>query len=77
VWGDADVHDLTPMRTKHIERLVLTDPQKTFLRKKMKVIFANITNEYRKHFGLDEEKENEKKSCMLRNRTWSRLHTSK
>ena len=26
VWGDPDVHDLTPMRTRHIERPVPTDP---------------------------------------------------
>jgi len=33
VWGDPDVHDRTPMRTRHIERSVPTDPQKTFLNK--------------------------------------------
>jgi len=33
VWGDSDVYDLAPMRTRHIERLVPTDPQKTFLKK--------------------------------------------
>ena len=36
VWGDPDVHDLTPMRTRHIERPVPTDPQKAFLKKKNK-----------------------------------------
>jgi len=30
VWGDPDVHDLIPMRTRHIERPVLTHPQKHF-----------------------------------------------
>ena len=25
-WGDPDVHDLTPMRTRYIERPVPTDP---------------------------------------------------
>ena len=35
VWGDPDVHDLTPTRIRHIERPVPTDPQKTFLTKKI------------------------------------------
>jgi len=33
VWGDLDVHDVTPTRTRHIERLVPTEPQKIFLKK--------------------------------------------
>jgi len=30
VWGDPDVHDLTPTRTSHVKRLFPTNPQKTF-----------------------------------------------
>ena len=30
VWQDPDVHDLTPMCTRHIKRSVPTDLQKTF-----------------------------------------------
>ena len=33
VWGDLDVHDLTPTRTSHVKRSFPTDPQKTFLKK--------------------------------------------
>jgi len=33
VWGDLDVHDLTPTHTRHIERSVPTDPQKSFGKK--------------------------------------------
>jgi len=32
VCGDPGVHNLTPTRTRHIERSVSTDPQKTFLK---------------------------------------------
>jgi len=35
VWGDPDVHDLTPACTRHIERPVPTGPQKTFFDKKI------------------------------------------
>ena len=38
VWGDPDVHDLTPTRIRHIERSVPIDPQKIFLKKR----FANV-----------------------------------
>ena len=34
VWGDPDVHDLTPTRTSHVKRSFPTDPQKTFLKRK-------------------------------------------
>ena len=36
VWGDPDVHDLTPTRTGHVKRSFPTDPQKTFLKRKKK-----------------------------------------
>ena len=36
VWGDPDVHDLTPTRTSHVKRSFPTDPQKTFLKRKKK-----------------------------------------
>jgi len=36
VWGDPDVHDLTPMCTSHVKRSFPTDPQKTFLKRKKK-----------------------------------------
>ena len=34
VWGDPDVHDLTPTRTSHVKRSFPTDPQKTFFEKR-------------------------------------------
>ena len=37
VWGDPDVHDLTPMRTRHIERPVPTDPQEYQISKSNKL----------------------------------------
>jgi len=57
VWGDPDVYDLTPMCTRYIERLVPTDPHKTFLEKKKNIwkCFANKANAYRNHIGLDKE----------------------
>ena len=36
VWGDPDVHDLTPTHTRHIERPVPVDPQKHFRQNKTK-----------------------------------------
>ena len=33
VWGDPDVHDLTPTRTRYVKRSAPTDPQKMFLKK--------------------------------------------
>jgi len=33
VWGDPDVHDLTPMSESPIERSFPTDPQKTIFEK--------------------------------------------
>ena len=39
VWGDPDVHDLTPTRTRHIERSVPIDPQKIFFSEKR---FENV-----------------------------------
>ena len=47
VWGDPDVHDLTPTRIRHIERSVPIDPQKNFGNKGLKT-FANKTNVHRK-----------------------------
>jgi len=38
VWGDPDVHNLTPTRTRHIERPVPTNPQKTFFTKKYNIL---------------------------------------
>ena len=50
VWGDLDVHDLTPMSTRYIERSIVTDPQKTFLKNKIFwKHFANKANEHRNH----------------------------
>ena len=34
VWGDPDVHDLTPTRTIHVKRSFPTDPQKIVFGKK-------------------------------------------
>jgi len=41
VWGDPNVHDLIPMCTRHTERSVPIDPQKTILEK---------TNDFEKCF---------------------------
>jgi len=53
VWGDPDVHDLTPKRTSHVRRSFPTDPQKTFLKRKKK--------KGEKKGKRKEEKEREKK----------------
>ena len=34
VWGDPDVHDLTPTRTSHVKRSFPKDPQKIVFGKK-------------------------------------------
>ena len=40
VWGDPDVHDLTPTRTSHVKRSFPTDPPKIFLKKILKTTFC-------------------------------------
>ena len=41
VWGDPDVHDLTPTRTSHVKRSFSTDPQKTFF---FKTFYKKVIN---------------------------------
>ena len=41
VWGDPNVHDFIPTRTRHIERPVPTDPQKNIFDKQIKY-FENV-----------------------------------
>jgi len=58
VWGDPDVHDLTPTRIIDIERLVPIDPQKKYFWQKNKIFWkrlANTTNEQMIHVNLDKE----------------------
>jgi len=60
VWGDHDVHDLTPMSKRPIERSFLTDPQKTVFLKinYFEKYFANKVNKTLDPVTLDKETHN-------------------